>query len=137
MGVGYRPCGEVPVCYRRSIEVPVCYRRCGEVPVCYRRRCEVHVCYGRCGEVPHVTDVVVKYLCVTDVVVRYPQFSGASFLAFAPPRGASEHLHVSVELRPDALNGLVLFGGEFSDARLDFFSLSLVDGRAQFRYAHH
>jgi len=68
------------------------------------------------------------------MTAKYPKFSGVGYIAFPVLRGAHRELHVIVELRPDALNGLVLFSAGHPDAQSDFFSLSLQRGRIELRY---
>ena len=69
-----------------------------------------------------------------DVTARYPKLSGTGYIAFPVLRGAHRELHVIVELRPDVLDGLVLFSAGHPDAQSDFFSLSLQRGRVELRY---
>ena len=71
--------------------------------------------------------------CFADVVVKYPKFMGVGYLAFPVLRGAYKEFRLTVDFRPDTHNGLLLFSSEASDARSDFFSLSLMDGRLEFR----
>ena len=69
----------------------------------------------------------------SDVVVQYPKFMGTGYVAFPVLRGAYKEFTVTVEFRPDTHNGLLVFSSEHPNARSDFFSISLVDGRAEFR----
>jgi len=80
-----------------------------------------------------------------DLTAKYPKFSGTGYIAFPVLRGAHREFHLIVELRPDVLNGLVLFSAAHPDAQSDFFSLSLQRGRIELRcvrcqhhhYHHH
>ena len=83
-----------------------------------------------------------SYLPVcADMTAKYPKFDGAGYIAFPVLRSAHRELHMTVELRPDALDGLVLFSAAHPDAQSDFFSLSLQRGRIELRYrlfrSHH
>jgi len=69
-----------------------------------------------------------------DLTAKYPKFSGTGYIAFPVLRGAHREFHVIVELRPDVLDGLVLFSAGHADAQSDFFSLSLQRGRIELRY---
>jgi len=71
--------------------------------------------------------------CENDVVVRYPKFLGTGYVAFPVLRGAYKEFTVTVDFRPDTHNGLLVFSSEHPNARSDFFSISLVDGKAEFR----
>lgn len=71
--------------------------------------------------------------CYADMSAKYPRFSGTGYVAFPVPRGAHREFHVIVELRPDVLNGLIVFSAGHPDARSDFFSLSLQRGRIELR----
>ena len=71
------------------------------------------------------------------MTAKYPKFSGTGYIAFPVLRGAHREFHVIVELRPDSLNGLVLFSAGHPDAQSDFFSLSLQRGRIELRYVDH
>jgi hypothetical protein len=66
-------------------------------------------------------------------MVKYPKFMGTGYLAFPVLRGAYKEFKISLEFRPDVANGMLLFSGEHPSARSDFFSVSLVDGYAEFR----
>jgi len=70
-----------------------------------------------------------------DLAAKYPKFSGTGYIAFPVLRGAHREFHVIVELRPEVLNGLVLFSAGHPDAQSDFFSLSLQRGRIELRFA--
>jgi len=68
------------------------------------------------------------------MTAKYPKFSGTGYIAFPVLRGAHREFHMIVELRPDVLNGLVLFSAGLADAQSDFFSLALQRGRIELRY---
>ena len=70
---------------------------------------------------------------VADLTAKYPKFSGSGYIAFPVLRDAHREFHIVVELRPDVLDGLVLFSAGHPDAQSDFFSLSLQRGRMVFR----
>jgi len=72
-------------------------------------------------------------LCA-DLAAKYPKFSGTGYIAFPVLRGAHREFHVIMEMRPDVLDGLVLFSAGQPDAQSDFFSLALQRGRIELRY---
>jgi hypothetical protein len=56
-------------------------------------------------------------------------------MTFAPlTTEAVRELSAFIEFRPETNNGLLLFTASRPDAKYDFFSLSLIDGKAEFRY---
>jgi len=72
-----------------------------------------------------------------DLAAKYPKFSGTGYIAFPVLRDALREFDMMVELRPDSLNGLVLFSAGHPDAQSDFFSLSLKSGRIELRCANY
>jgi hypothetical protein len=65
--------------------------------------------------------------------VRFPRFRGTGYLALPVLRDGYKEFAIAVEFRPEAKNGLIVFSSEFSDARKDFFSVTLVNGYIEFR----
>ena len=59
---------------------------------------------------------------------------GTGYMAFPVLRGAYKEFTITVTFRPDTGNGLLMFSSEHANAVADFFSISLVDGFAEFRY---
>jgi len=58
-------------------------------------------------------------------------------MTFAPIDASSvREFSVHIEFRPETNNGLMLFSADRLDAKYDFFSVSLVDGKAEFRYVN-
>jgi len=72
--------------------------------------------------------------CETDLIVRYPKFMGSGYIAFPVLRGAYKEFNIMIDFRPDTENGLMLFSSEHPNARADFFSITLIDGYAEFRF---
>ena len=59
---------------------------------------------------------------------------GSGYIAFPVLRGAYKEFNIMIDFRPDTENGLMLFSSEHPNARADFFSITLIDGYAEFRY---
>ena len=76
---------------------------------------------------------MMEVLMLVDVMVKFPMFIGTGYLAFPVLRGAYKEFTIKMEFRPDTHNGLLMYTGEYPNAQLDFFSISLVDGYAQLR----
>lgn len=76
---------------------------------------------------------LLLHLFSTDIVVKYPKFMGTGYMAFPVLRGAYKEFTVTLTFRPDTGNGLLMFSSEHDNAVADFFSISLVDGFAEFR----
>jgi len=68
-----------------------------------------------------------------ELVVRYPKLSGLGFVALPVLRGAFREFVITMDFRPDSRHGLLLFSSDHPETRFDFFSVSLVDGRVDFR----
>jgi len=69
-----------------------------------------------------------------DMTTKYPKFSGSGYIAFPVLRGAHREFHMIAELRPDGLDGLIMFSAGHPDAHSDFLSLSLQRGKIELRY---
>ena len=70
--------------------------------------------------------------------MTYPRFLGDGFMTFAPIDGSSvRDFSAHIEFRPETNNGLLLFSADRPDAKYDFFSISLTDGKAEFRFENH
>ena len=54
-------------------------------------------------------------------------------MAFPVLRGSHERFTMVVEFRPDIDEGLILFSADNSDVQFDFFSLTILNGRLEFR----
>ena len=80
-----------------------------------------------------VLHCVILYYSVSDTVVKYPKFSGTGYMAFPVLRGSHERFTMVVEFRPDIDEGLILFSADNSDVQFDFFSLTILNGRLEFR----
>ena len=72
---------------------------------------------------------------MADISVRYPRFLGSGYVALSPLRAGFDELTAVIVCRPETNNGLVLLNSDTVDAKRDFFSVALLDGRAVFTYA--
>ncbi|CAL1534448.1 unnamed protein product [Lymnaea stagnalis] len=72
--------------------------------------------------------------CQKEIEVTYPKFFGNGYLALPVLRNAHKEFHVSLQFRPESPDGLLLFSGESSDAKNDFFSIVLDAGYVFFRF---
>lgn len=72
--------------------------------------------------------------CEKDVEIRSPRFTGTSWLAFPALRGAYKHVQLTLELRPEAYDGIFFLTGERDDMAGDFMALLLHQGFVEFRF---
>ncbi|XP_046330214.1 pikachurin-like [Haliotis rufescens] len=72
--------------------------------------------------------------CEKVISVVYPKFHGMGYLALPVLKNGYRDFRISMEFRPEAKNGLLLFSAELDDAKTDFFSVALVDGYIEFRF---
>jgi len=72
--------------------------------------------------------------CDQELTIRHPKFDGTGYMAFPVLRGAYKEFSLMVEFRPDTKNGLIVFSGERPSAMSDFFSITIVNGFAEFRF---
>nr|XP_015836790.1 PREDICTED: pikachurin [Tribolium castaneum] len=72
--------------------------------------------------------------CEQEMEIRSPRFTGSSWLAFPALRGAYKHVQVSLELRPEAYDGIFFLTGERDDMAGDFMALLLHQGFVEFRF---
>lgn len=77
--------------------------------------------------------IQVCFLLFIDVEIRSPRFTGSSWLAFPALRGAYKHVQLSLELRPEAYDGIFFLTGERDDMAGDFMALVLHQGFVEFR----
>ena len=70
----------------------------------------------------------------SEIEIRHPKFSGYGHLALPTLRNAHQEFKINLEFRPDSLSGLLLYSGEMTDLRTDFFSLYLDSGHLVFRF---
>ena len=68
-----------------------------------------------------------------DVVIKYPKFSSAGFIAFPRPPARHTDFDVDVEFRPHLLTGLLLFIADDVYVHARFFSVAVIKGRVEFR----
>ena len=64
----------------------------------------------------------------------HPKFSGSSYMLFNNTRRSGKNFRVSIELKADDLNGVILFVGDPKNVSVDFFAVVLIDGFIQIRY---
>ncbi|XP_056640683.1 pikachurin [Diorhabda sublineata] len=72
--------------------------------------------------------------CDVDKEIQSPRFTGSSWLAFPALRGAYKHVQLSLELRPEAYDGIFFLTGERDDMEGDFMALLLHQGFVEFRF---
>ncbi|XP_017773533.1 PREDICTED: pikachurin [Nicrophorus vespilloides] len=72
--------------------------------------------------------------CEKEMEIRSPRFTGSSWLAFPALRGAYKHVQVTLELRPEAYDGIFFLTGERDDMAGDFMALLLHQGFVEFRF---
>ncbi|XP_072391898.1 pikachurin-like [Diabrotica undecimpunctata] len=72
--------------------------------------------------------------CNEDKEIQSPRFTGSSWLAFPALRGAYKHVQLSLELRPEAYDGIFFLTGERDDMAGDFMALLLHQGFVEFRF---
>lgn len=68
------------------------------------------------------------------MTITSPRFTGSSWLAFPALRGAYKHVQLTLELRPEAYDGIFFLTGERDDMAGDFMALLLHQGFVEFRY---
>jgi len=62
-----------------------------------------------------------------------PQFNGSSYIVF-PPLRTSREIVVTVELRPEALDGLLLYNADVQSQFKDFVAIALIHGHLELRF---
>ncbi|XP_014667487.1 PREDICTED: pikachurin-like [Priapulus caudatus] len=72
--------------------------------------------------------------CQHRVVIQWPRFAGDSVLQFPVLENSCTAFNVTVAFRPEALNGVLLYGGEHYDLTGDFFMIGLRAGKVEFRF---
>ncbi|KAF8791124.1 pikachurin-like [Argiope bruennichi] len=72
--------------------------------------------------------------CEQVVEAKYPRFHEDSYIALPILRDAHKSMQVTLEFRPEANDGLILYSGEKLDLRGDFISISLNKGFIEFRF---
>ncbi|ESO11987.1 hypothetical protein HELRODRAFT_63300, partial [Helobdella robusta] len=66
--------------------------------------------------------------------IKYPKFQGIGHIAFPALKKAELSFNVKMEFKPESETGLLLFTADQPDAKFDFFSISLVSSKIEFRY---
>ncbi|XP_015907469.1 pikachurin [Parasteatoda tepidariorum] len=72
--------------------------------------------------------------CEQVIEAKYPRFREGSYLALPILRDAHKSMQVTLEFRPEANDGLILYSGEKLDLHGDFISISLNKGFIEFRF---
>ncbi|XP_076268122.1 EGF like, fibronectin type III and laminin G domains protein pikachurin [Rhynchophorus ferrugineus] len=72
--------------------------------------------------------------CTKEMEIQSPRFTGSSWLAFPALKGAYKHVQLSLELRPEAYDGIFFLTGERDDMAGDFMALLLHQGFVEFRF---
>lgn len=65
--------------------------------------------------------------------VKYPSFSGNSYIVLPTLRDAHRSMQISLEFKPEAHNALLLYSGEQANLQGDFVAILLVEGFVEFR----
>ncbi|KAI5088518.1 pikachurin isoform X1, partial [Silurus meridionalis] len=73
-------------------------------------------------------------LCSQGLLIRYPRFYGFSYMTFEPLKNSYQIFHITLELKADSEDGLLLYCGENEDGRGDFMSLALIQRRLHYRF---
>lgn len=72
--------------------------------------------------------------CENEIVINQPAFSNDAYIAYPTPK-QQRRLKVSLQFKPKTLNdGIILYCGETDEGHGDFASLSIKDGRLEFRF---
>ena len=71
------------------------------------------------------------FLCVGIDVAR---FNGSSYIVFPPLDVTSRTLVISVELRPESANGLLLYNANIRSRFKDFIAITLTRGHLELRF---
>uniref|UniRef100_A0A8C6RKI4 Pikachurin n=1 Tax=Nannospalax galili TaxID=1026970 RepID=A0A8C6RKI4_NANGA len=72
--------------------------------------------------------------CSEDILIRYPQFFGHSYVTFEPLKNSYQAFQITLEFRAEAEDGLLLYCGESEHGRGDFMSLALIRRALHFRF---
>ncbi|XP_064625648.1 pikachurin-like [Lineus longissimus] len=72
--------------------------------------------------------------CKEEQIVKYPQFRGTGYLAFPRLHHAGGRFTINIVFRPDKPTGVLLYSGDLTLGRQDFFSLAIVNGYPIFRF---
>ncbi|XP_037655188.1 pikachurin [Choloepus didactylus] len=72
--------------------------------------------------------------CSEDIVIQYPQFFGHSYATFEPLKNSYQAFQITLELRAEAEDGLLLYCGENEHGQGDFMSLAIIQRSLQFRF---
>ncbi|XP_071799279.1 pikachurin-like [Asterias amurensis] len=73
-------------------------------------------------------------MCESAVLVKFPSFQSHSFMEFPTPFGLYRTFQISIDFKPETLDGLLLFCGDQDSTSGDYFSIGLVEGRMVLRY---
>ena len=65
--------------------------------------------------------------------MKFPKFNGVGFIVFPVLRKAERSFVIKMEFKPESESGVLLFSADQPDAKFDFFSISLVFARVEFR----
>ncbi|CAG0907620.1 unnamed protein product, partial [Darwinula stevensoni] len=96
---------------------------------CFSNRC---ACAVDRVQTPDGAECVLRGDAISNEV-DWPGFSGRSYLAFPPLKGDLS-LHLEMELKSFAHNGVLFYDQGSEDGTGDFLALSLIDGHVELRY---
>ena len=71
----------------------------------------------------------------SETSVRFPRFFGKGFIEFPAIVAAERNFDIRVQFKPEAADGLLLFTAEHPNAVFDYFSVSLIAARVDFRWS--
>ncbi|XP_028312279.1 pikachurin [Gouania willdenowi] len=115
----------------------------GEVPRVYNLSCDDTVCppdsfclsdFAGGGSRCHCNLGWRGDTCSEVVSVSFPRFYGYSHMTFEPLKNSYQTFQITLELKADSQDGLLLYCGENEHGRGDFTSLALVQGKLHFRF---
>ncbi|KAG1699824.1 Pikachurin [Nymphon striatum] len=80
--------------------------------------------------------VFIYYLFIyfTVITLKYPRFVSWSYMGYPILTDAYHSMQITMEFRPESLNGLLLYSGEQANLVGDMVSISLVNGFVEFRF---
>ncbi|XP_022699692.1 pikachurin-like isoform X1 [Varroa jacobsoni] len=72
--------------------------------------------------------------CNEEMDVKYPSFSGNSYIVLPTLRDAHRSMQISLEFKPETHNALLLYSGEQANLQGDYVAILLVEGFVEFRF---
>lgn len=115
----------------------------GEQPRVYDVSCDETVCppdsfcindYDTGGSRCHCNLGRQGDFCSEGLMVNFPKFYGFSHMTFEPLKNSYQSFQISLEFKPEAEDGMLLYCGENEHGRGDFTSLALVRRKLHYRF---